>query len=160
MSRTKIPGPPAREGLRLGELRRGPTAGTVATPTSRASVQETVQTLARPARARMSIMLPSSVAEELRARALATQRTQADLILSALLAQHDSVAEQLQTTTAERAAVGLPPLRPPKPGGATTQLSVSITALGRDRLDADAAKLGVGRSALVLAVLTAEFAGD
>ena len=112
---------------------------------------------ASPDRARATIVLPAEVAEQLRQRARDTHRTQADLILSAHLAHYRAVADQVSGVDAEREAVGLPPLLPPRPKGPTTQLSVSLPAAGRERLDTDAARLGVGRSKLVSLVLAAEF---
>ena len=53
----------------------------------------------------------------------------------------------------------LRPLRPPRPKGPTVQLSVAMSTVGKARLDGDAEQLGIGRSALVTAVLTAEFGG-
>ena len=110
-------------------------------------------------RFRATVVLPAPFAERLRERSRATQRTQGDLILSALLAHYRTVADQVGGADAERAALGLPPVRPPKPKGPPTQLSVTMSEAGRSRLDADAGRLGLGRSALVLAVLAAEL-GD
>jgi len=80
-------------------------------------------------------------------------------ILSALLTHYQTVADQVNAAATDRASVGLPPLRPPRPKGPTVQLSVAMSTLGKTRLDGDADLLGIGRSALVTALLAAEFAG-
>ena len=152
MRASKIPPPPP---LNLGGL-HGEAPDEASPPTPDPAP-------ARPAvaantdRARATIVLAAEVAEQLRQRARDTRRTQADLILSAHLAHYGAVADQLSGVDAERAAVGLPPLFPTRPKGPTTQLSVSLPAVGRERLDTDAASLGVGRSELVGLVLAAEF---
>lgn len=151
MSVSKIPPPPP---LRLGGLvddDPSPTPKVPATPRSRGAVQGE--------RARATIVLPASLAAQLREGARETGRTQADLVLSALLAHYQSVADQVNAAATDRASVGLPPLRPPRPKGPTVQLSVAMTTLGKTRLDGDAEQLGMGRSALVTAVLATEFAG-
>ena len=147
---SKIPPPPP---LNLGGLHG--EAQDEAAPPPAAPVRPAVAT--SPDRARATIVLPAAVAEQLRERARDTRRTQADLILSAHLAHYGAVADQVSGVDAEREAVGLPPLLPPRPKGPTTQLSVSLPAAGRERLDTDAARLGVGRSELVGLVLAAEF---
>ena len=147
MSTSKIPPPPP---LNLGGL-HGEARDEAETPASPPAM------VGSPDRARATIVLAAEVAEQLRQRARDTRRTQADLILSAHLAHYEAVAAQVSGVDAERAAVGLPPLLPTRPKGPTTQLSVSLPAVGRDRLDTDAASLGVGRSELVGLVLAAEF---
>lgn len=152
MRASKIPPPPP---LNLGGLHGEAHDEAAPPPAAPAPARPAVAT--SPDRARATIVLPAAVAEQLRERARDTRRTQADLVLSALLAHYGAVADQVSGVDAERAAVGLPPLRPPRPKGPTTQLSVSMTAAGRERLDTDAAQLGVGRSELVGLVLAAEF---
>lgn len=150
MRASKIPPPPP---LNLGGLHG--EADDEAAPPPATPARPAVAP--RPDRARATIVLAAEVAEQLRQQARDTRRTQADLILSALLAHYGAVADQVSGVDAERAAVGLPPLLPPRPKGPTTQLSVSMSAVGRERLDTDAAQLGVGRSELVGLVLAAEF---
>ena len=151
MSMSKIPPPPP---LRLGGLVDDdplPTPGAPVTVRSRGAVQGD--------RARATIVLPAPLAAQLREGARETGRTQADLVLSALLTHYQAVADQVNAATATRASVGLPPLRPPRPKGPTVQLSVAMSTVGKARLDGDAEQLGIGRSALVTAVLAAEFGG-
>ena len=110
MSMSKIPPPPP---LRLGGLVDDdplPTPGAPVTVRSRGAVQGD--------RARATIVLPAPLAAQLREGARETGRTQADLVLSALLTHYQAVADQVNAATATRASVGLPPLRPPPPEGA------------------------------------------
>ena len=152
MRASKIPPPPP---LNLGGLHGEAPDEAASPPPDPAPARPAVA--ANTERARATIVLAAEVAEQLRQRARDTRRTQADLILSAHLAHYGAVADQLSGVDAERAAVGLPPLLPTRPKGPTTQLSVSLPAVGRERLDTDAASLGVGRSELVGLVLAAEF---
>ena len=157
MSTKKMPGPPRRDRLRIEGLRPVATPP----PAEPAPVPEPDPTPVRPAprvRSRATVVLPAPVAEQLREWSRAAGRTHGDLILSSLLAHYRTVAEQVEGSDAEREALGLPPVRPPRPKGPTSQLSVAMSEAGRDRLDTDAKRLGMGRSALVTELLGAALA--
>ena len=102
-------------------------------------------------------MLPGRMAQQLRTEARRLRRSQVDLILTAYL-DHGAQVSAAEAYDAKRASVGLKPLseRRTEP---VEQVSLSMPAEGRARLDETAQELGMNRSALVRAVLTLAF-GD
>ena len=160
MTDVHIPPPPPRpstlslEGLAAAKTPRGRVS----------SATGGQQTETRTTPARGSVVLPPSLAHQLRERAAQERRTHADLILTALLDHYSTVATRVNSedTDSEREALGLPPLRPSlvKPDRATEQISITMLPTALERLDHDASRLKLGRSQLVAELLSLEFASD
>lgn len=107
-------------------------------------------------RVRCSVRLPPPEARDLRDWARAERRSHDDIVMTAYIAHIDEVIKEAEAPRGdpERAALGLPPLdREPKEHVIMEQVSVTMARAARDRLDGDASKLDMTRSALVSKLL-------